>query len=232
MKQIKIYKIIATTCLVIGFTGCTSTTSPARQDESIPSDQTDSARSEIPNGDFDSMIDQGQNNQADEITVAENVFETTQLFATEEQFISFIEQGKDYLVAIANSEMMQRSKDTLVHSTIKLGDFIFLGKPIGGWTIHDLSTESMEKVSQIMLELDRLLQEKVPEGYGKVKQLYQEGKGIMNQASSRFKEVWIDLIGEENYEYWGEQKDQAIDSGKRAWEWTKKKYKDITEKQR
>ncbi len=237
MKHIKIYKIIAATCLVIGFTGCTSSVTPTTPqnpvpDESMPSNTEEMTPSESPTIDSNSTIDQDDYHQEAGNMDTENVFETTKLFATEEQFVSHIEQGYDYLIALASSEMTQKAKDTLVHSAIKLGDFIFLGEPIGGWTYHDLSTATMKRISQIMLELDTVLQEKVPEQYGKIQQSYQKGKEMLDRAGSRFKEVWIDIIGEENYEYWGEQKDQAINKGKKAWDWTKKKYKDITEKQR
>lgn len=224
--NIRMLKIFSSMMLVIGMTtACTSQTSPENSNIDV---QEEEIIGQIPEGtEPDYGIDSASETQT---TIAENVYETNEQFDNESDLLKFIQSGTESLKEIGQSEPVQHVKDTLIHSGLALADFIVLDEPIGGMRLSELSEKGKAVVMNCLFAVDTLAKEKAPEQYETLKQK-------IVQVKNKFKEIVIDVIGEENYEYFGELKDKAVEKSKEYWEKGKdylekgkQKYKDWREK--
>lgn len=154
-----------------------------------------------------------------EETTPQPVFETDQTFEDENQLVQFFEQGKQTLYEIENSETTQKMKDSLYHASVTLGDFILEGGSIGGYTWDELSDSTKKAILDIADEIDALLVKYVPEQKEWVIEKWQ----LMKDKTSQ---VVKDIVGEENYEFWGDKKDEWIDQAKDLYQDGKTKVKD------
>ena len=154
-----------------------------------------------------------------EETAPQPVFETDQTFEDENQLVQFFEQGKQTLYEIENSETTQKMKDSLYHASVTLGDFILEGGSIGGYTWDELSDSTKKAILDIADEIDALLVKYVPEQKEWVIEKWQLFKDKTSQ-------VVKDIVGEENYEFWGDKKDEWIDQAKDLYQDGKTKVKD------
>lgn len=154
-----------------------------------------------------------------EETTPQPVFETDQTFEDENQLVQFFEQGKQTLYEIENSETTQKMKDSLYHASVTLGDFILEGGSIGGYTWDELSDSTKKAILDIADEIDALLVKYVPEQKEWVIEKWQLFKDKTSQ-------VVKDIVGEENYEFWGDKKDEWIDQAQDLYQDGKTKVKD------
>lgn len=152
-----------------------------------------------------------------------NVYKTKELFDSESSLLEFVQSKTKKLKEISQSETTQHVKDTLIHSGLALSDFILMDQSIGGMRLSQLTDKGSEVVFNCLFAVDTLAKEKVPEQYEILKSQVIKIKG-------KFKEIIIDILGEENYEYFGDLKDKAIEKGKEYWENGKQKYKEWREK--
>lgn len=164
------------------------------------------------------------NSQEDILTYdSENVYETNESFLNESELLKFIQSGTESLKQMSQNETIQHVKDTIIHSGLSLTDFILLDKPIGGMRLKDLTSNGKEAVINCLFAVDAIAKDKAPEQYEMLREKVVQVKG-------KFKEIVIDVIGLENYEYFGELKDKAIDKGKEYWEKGKEYLKEEKQK--
>lgn len=148
-----------------------------------------------------------------------DVFETQQDFENENQLVEFFEKGEQKLYEIEHGETMQTVKDSLYHASITIGDFMLDGGSIGGYTWDELSDATKEKILEIANHIDDLLIKYVPEQKEWVIEKW-------NQLKKKTSEITKDIIGEENYEFWGNKKDEWIDKAENLYQDGKTKVKD------
>lgn len=148
-----------------------------------------------------------------------DVFETHQDFENENQLVEFFEKGEQKLYEIEHGETMQATKDSLYHASVTLGDFMLDGGSIGGYTFDELSDASKAKILEIANRIDDLLIKYVPEQKEWVIEKW-------NQLKKKTSEITKDIIGEENYEFWGNKKDEWIDKAEELYQDGKTKVKD------
>lgn len=154
-----------------------------------------------------------------EEATSQPVFETNQTFEDENQLVRFFERGKQTLYEIENSETTQKMKDSLYHASVTLGDFILEGGSIGGYTWDELSDSTKKAILDIADEIDALLVKYVPEQKEWVIEKWQ----LFKEKTSQ---VVKDIVGEKNYEFWGNKKDEWIDQAKDLYQDGKEKVKD------
>lgn len=214
-SKIRMLKIFSSMVLVLGMTtACSNQKSPQSSNTEFQEEEITENTPEV------IKPDSGIEVPSETPTASnENVYETSEQFDSESELLKFIESGTESLKEISQSEPVQHVKDTIIHSGLALTDFILLDKPIGGMRLSELTAKGKEVVINCLFAVDTMAKEKAPEQYETLKQ-----KVI--QIKNKFKEIVIDVIGEENYEYFGELKDKAIDKGKEYWE----KGKDYFEK--
>lgn len=219
--KIRMLKIFSSVALVLGMTtACSNQTSPQNPNTDIEEEITENTPEVT---ESDSGIEVPSEKPT---TNRYNIYETNEQFDSESKLLKFIESRTEDLKKIGQSEPVQHVKDTIIHSGLALTDFILLDEPIdepiGGMHFRELTSKGKEVVMNCLFAVDTMAKEKVPEQYETFKQM-------VTKVKNKFKEIVIDVIGEENYEYFGESKDKVIEKGKDYWEKGKQKYKDWRE---
>ena len=200
MKNVKLYSGLCALVLsgsVLLLTGCGN-------EQSVGIEESDTPTVE------ESTIEQ---------TTPQEVFETNQTFENENQLVEFFEKGEQKLYEIEHGETTQKMKDTLYHASVTLGDFILEDGSIGGYTWDELSDSTKNVILNIADEIDRFLVKYVPEQKEWVIEKWQLFKDKTSQ-------IVKDVVGEENYEFWGDKKDEWMGQAKDLYQEGKAKVKD------
>lgn len=208
MKQLKIYKGLCAIMLsgsVLLLNGCGS--APSSYEKQPIEEETKEQ----------SNIKEEEKEVQDSVT--KDVFETNEPLENENQLVELFEKGKQKLYEIERSETTEKMKDTVYHASVKMGDFILEGGAIGGYTWDQISDSTKTKILNIANDVDNLLVEHFPEEKEWVLQKWQSLK-------VKTSETVKDFIGEENYEFWGNKKDECIDKASDLYESGKSKVKD------
>lgn len=222
-KNIKVLKIFTSMVLVLGMTTACSS---QKSNEGIDNSEQKITET-TPNVDETPSTGQNEEVTENEVIESEDVYKTNKIFHSESELLKHIQSGTDKLKEMSQGETVQHVKDTVIHFGLSLADFILLDEPIGGMRFNELTEKGKEVVFNCLFAVDTIAKEKVPEQYATL-------KVKIVQIKNKFKDIVIDAIGEENYNYFGELKDKAIDKGKEYYEkgkqYVKDKYQNWREK--
>lgn len=204
MKSIKLYRgiFITLSCVTLLLGGCND---------------------KVPIKDLEIVEEDKTNPDANEETFVKNenekLFETTQSFEDENQLINYLNECEKKLDEIAKSETVEKIKDSCYNASVKLGNFILDDGSIGGYTWDQISSDGKETILGIANNIDNKLIEYFPEQRDWVIDKWQSFK-------QKTREITTELIGEDNYEYWGQKTDEWLDKAGDLYEKGKNKVKE------
>ena len=204
MKNIKLYRgiFITLSCVTLLLGGCNDK-APIKDLEIVEEDKTN------PDENEETFV-KNEN---------EKLFETTQSFEDENQLINYLNECEKKLDEIAKSETVEKIKDSCYNASVKLGNFILDDGSIGGYTWDQISSDGKETILGIANNIDNKLIEYFPEQRDWVIDKWQSFK-------QKTREITTELIGEDNYEYWGQKTNEWLDKAGDLYEKGKNKVKE------
>ncbi len=159
-----------------------------------------------------------------------NLFEFPSKIYHEEDLINSLEvmnqKIDDMKDAVKGSETVQKVVSSFKNASVKLGNFIIGRDTIGGYTFSELTDSGKEKILLLSQEIDNKLLITFPWYEGLKESLIEKYYSICNTT----KDITVELIGEDNYQYFGELKDKVKQKMKNGQHYVREKMEDLLEK--